>query len=56
MALAVFVMYVIWRSCTRATSTRDRALDAADRAGGGLATLYAFGEPATLYAFVGMFI
>ena len=57
MALAVFVMYVILAILYESyvhpltvLSTLPTALV------GGLATLYAFGEPATLYAFVGMFM
>jgi hydrophobic/amphiphilic exporter-1 (mainly G- bacteria), HAE1 family len=57
MALAVFVMYVILAILYESyvhpltvLSTLPTALI------GGLATLYLFGEPATLYAFVGMFM
>jgi HAE1 family hydrophobic/amphiphilic exporter-1 len=57
MALAVFVMYVILAILYESyvhpltvLSTLPTALV------GGLATLYLFGEPATLYAFVGMFM
>ncbi len=57
MALAVFVMYVILAILYESyvhpltvLSTLPTALV------GGLAALYAFGEPATLYAFVGMFM
>jgi HAE1 family hydrophobic/amphiphilic exporter-1 len=57
MALAVFVMYVILAILYESyvhpltvLSTLPTALV------GGLAALWAFGEPATLYAFVGMFM
>src|SRR6185295_13465073 len=57
MALAVFVMYVILAILYESyvhpltvLSTLPTALV------GGLAALYLFGEPATLYAFVGMFM
>ncbi len=57
MALAVFVMYVILAILYESyvhpltvLSTLPTALV------GGLATLHLFGEPATLYAFVGMFM
>ena len=57
MVLAVFVMYVILASSTKATCIRSRCFPACRwRWWADWLTLYLFGEQASLYAFVGMFM
>ena len=57
MVLAVFVMYVILGDPVRELSASDhRALDVADRDGGRACSRFLFGEEASLYAFIGLFM